>query len=1015
MIPKLISALQEIRLDMTGEEIADALWLSRYLDKTSLSLSDASSTITSVSTEVRQAEEEQSTGKSVRKHSNEPTRNLYPSSEHLTDSAQPGIPFRSPTASALPGSLGIARALRPLMRKIPSHKTFMLDEQATVQRIAEESIWHPVLKPSPTRWFDVALVIDESASMRIWSRTIAAFQYLLEHLGAFRDVRLWRLVTDEASKIVLYEGKDVSKPFQLPHSPQELLDPSGQRLILIVTDCVSPAWYSGVAQQTVATWSRNSTVSMLQVLPQRLWRRTALSYATPVLLCSSAPNISNDHLKLQLLSPWSTEKPSKGLQLPVVTLEPRLLANWARMIRGSEDVWSPGVVFDSYKQEESKNPAKLPRVEIPRQIITAQERVGRFRASASPLAQKLAELLATVPVSLPVIRLVQQTMLPESRQTHVAEVFLGGLLEEKDQASENIAMDYIQYEFIGGVRDLLLDSVSAYEALRVIKEISRFIENRYGQTLDFLTMLSDPISSRDLTIDRASVPFAHITAKVLRRIGVRYRPLAEQLEKACMESLTQSIDVPETPNLSGKAVSKQSRKKVPGLKMSKEFLDGKNIGEWLELRRRNNQHTILLLGARVGALYRSLPFYNYCQQYTSHKLQARSLIWSFRECYNILLQQTLGERELYSVLQDSLKNTRNLLCEEDGYFAEIVRRGYFREIISTNIDDIAEQALLRIGLVEDRDFEVLIPRDQPLSQKRELTYRLTKVFGDWLSREYTIYNRHSYITKNINLNQYMLNMLHGDVLAIGIDPLWDSDILPFLYDAPTTLWFVNEEVNIVDDQQVAAILDQAKSVAALGPNYTYEEFCRLLYQQLYIEPTLKDRAIQSQQSSLIRDGDRSQQDKKAVRILSIYSDDDLGIMQKLWKHLEPLRQNQLIIEWHRGLLASGDHLQLTQERELRRSQLIFIGFSPNFLSSEHYDQALQGLRLSHGETVRLVPLLLHPIGNWKQTPFSEIAPLPRGDKTLSELSSKELDKELSKIADDIHELVKRLQKGNGNH
>ena len=323
MIAKLIFALQEARLDMTAEEIADALWLSRYLDETASSLLRTRRSITARPIEASQVEQEQSTDNIVLERNNESIEKLHLLSERSTDRSgltHSGSPFRSLTASALPGSLGIARALRPLMRRIPSHKAFMLDEQATAQRIAEEGIWHPVLKPSPTR-------IDESASMRIWSQTIAAFQYLLEHLGAFRDVRLWRLVTDKSSNLVLYEGKNASKPFQLPHSPQELLDPSGCRLILIITDCVSSAWYSGVAQEAVSTWSNHSTVSIIQVLPQRLWWRTALRYATPVLLHSLSPNVSNTQLKVQMLSPWLIERPAKGLQITIVTLEPRLLAN----------------------------------------------------------------------------------------------------------------------------------------------------------------------------------------------------------------------------------------------------------------------------------------------------------------------------------------------------------------------------------------------------------------------------------------------------------------------------------------------------------------------------------------------------------------------------------------------------------------------------------------------------------------------------------------------------------------
>jgi hypothetical protein len=223
---------------------------------------------------------------------------------------------------------------------------------------------------------------------------------------------------------------------------------------------------------------------------------------------------------------------------------------------------------------------------------------------------------------------------------------------------------------------------------------------------------------------------------------------------------------------------------------------------------------------------------------------------------------------------------------------------------------------------------------------------------------------------------------------------------------------VNEEEDIFNDQQMAPILDPAKSVAALGKNYSYEEFWRSLYQQLCAERLLKDRAIQNRQSS-IREDDHDQKGKKAIRISYIYCDDDLNIMEKFWQHLQVLRANHLITEWHRGFLTPGDHLQLTQERELRRSQLIFVGFSTSFLSSEYYDQALQ-LRLSNGETAKLIPLMIRPVSNWKQTPFSEFSPLPREGKTLSELSPKELDKVLSKIADDIHELVKRLQKGEDN-
>ena len=60
-----------------------------------------------------------------------------------------GLSFATPGGTALPGKLALGRALRPLMRRVPSYDRFELDEEATVQRIADEDNWLPVLRPRP--------------------------------------------------------------------------------------------------------------------------------------------------------------------------------------------------------------------------------------------------------------------------------------------------------------------------------------------------------------------------------------------------------------------------------------------------------------------------------------------------------------------------------------------------------------------------------------------------------------------------------------------------------------------------------------------------------------------------------------------------------------------------------------------------------------------------------------------------------------------------------------------------
>src|SRR6266540_1921347 len=107
--------------------------------------------------------------------------------------------IRTPTAPALPGSLAIARSLRPLRRRVASNREFELDEEATAGQIAETSVWAPTLRPKLERWLDLALVVDTSTSMVVWRRSVAEFRTILEQVGAFRDIRVWTFASDQVN------------------------------------------------------------------------------------------------------------------------------------------------------------------------------------------------------------------------------------------------------------------------------------------------------------------------------------------------------------------------------------------------------------------------------------------------------------------------------------------------------------------------------------------------------------------------------------------------------------------------------------------------------------------------------------------------------------------------------------------------------------------------------------------------------------------------------------------------
>jgi tetratricopeptide (TPR) repeat protein len=553
MISKLVTALQHIDAEITAEDIADALWLALEMKKKSAEgsegvdrkLSDSGTkssdgadellSQTNASTPLAQPPV-QTDGT----HNQSMSSGLYPGSSPGSNGkgkSMGTLPFRSPAGTALPGSREIARTLRSFRRNITLPGKFVLNEEATAKRIAEEGLWVPVLDFASTRWLEVALVVDKGASMTIWRQTSLELYRLLAGHGAFRDVRLWELDTNYTGKVYLYAGTGAGIQNQQIRSERELIDTSGRRLILVLTDCVSPAWHSGIVAKTLGEWGYYNAVTIVRVLPQRLWSRTALGMIAPVRLHASTPGTPNKQLLVQATHYRGDENKEyqQRIAIPIITLEPRPLIAWSRAIARAENVWIPGFELaipspSAKKPEQNGFDLYEKAVSI---TLPPAECVQRFRADASSPARRLAGLLATVPITLPIIRLVQQAMFHEPRQVHVAEVFLSGLLEVTSANSHTLGPEAIQYDFVDSenVRELLLNSVSPNDSGLVLTEISTFIASRPGHALDFRALLANPLAREGVVIDEENRHFALMGAKALRRFGGEYVALADWLEE----------------------------------------------------------------------------------------------------------------------------------------------------------------------------------------------------------------------------------------------------------------------------------------------------------------------------------------------------------------------------------------------------------------------------------------------------------------------------------------------------
>ncbi|MDV9192952.1 SAV_2336 N-terminal domain-related protein, partial [Streptomyces sp. SR27] len=397
------------------------------------------------------------------------------------------LPVRAPGANALPGLLGLQKALRPLRDyalapQRPGEGT--LDEEATAERSAAAGILTLVVRPATGRRPDIQLLMDTGPAMVVWSRMVEELRQACQQSGAFRDVHVHRLYdTGDGPPLVTTTSGADGRPRLRP--VDQLHDPTGRRLTLIVSDCVGPLWQRGAAQRFLHQWPRNSPLALVQPLPPRLWPRTALPAEPGTFQRSTTPGghttfRSDDE-------PWGPRVPGRRA-VPVLTPTPEAFASWTRLHTGHGGNAVRG--WAAWLGPEQTLPRTPGTPRVPRR---EDELLRAFRAGASPGALRLAVHLAAAPLTLPVMQLVQRAMLPDTGPMELAEVLLSGLLRRLPGPTP-----YPCFSYPPGIQQHFLGSLDPSAAALVLKHCSAYVERNFGQGMrNFPALAAARLSGAD--------------------------------------------------------------------------------------------------------------------------------------------------------------------------------------------------------------------------------------------------------------------------------------------------------------------------------------------------------------------------------------------------------------------------------------------------------------------------------------------------------------------------------------
>lgn len=556
-IAELVARLREIGLDPDAEGLSDALWLARFTTRRADDVSGGERP-PGPGKELVQPPAGQPLGEEAAgpAYAEPPVPSeqlpqavrdagrvaLYVTPRDVAPrTVGPGrvtaLPVGVPAASVLPAPLELQRALRPLQgyRSAAPPLRTELDETATADLSARAGgLVLPVHRAVTRGDARLQLVLDASPSMRVWDRMFAELEQVFGQLGAFGDIQVSHLHEGPEGEPVVSRSPDVhAAPL---HGEDRLSDPTGRRISLLVSDCAGPLWRSGRAHRLLHHLARQAPVAVLQPLPQRLWSRTQLPVTYGEL---SRGETLGGAAALRVRTPTGAPPAARrgALPVPVLPPEPVALGAWARLLSGA----GAGPVAGAVGWVHADQPAAPePRSGQTRTLVG---RISRFRSIASPAAGQLAVYLAAAPLCLPVMQLVQRTMLPGSGPSELAEVLLSGLVS---RAREDHGPDGAQwYEMQPDVQEALLSTIGRDEAVLVLKHCSEYIEHRFGKggpnfPALALAQLGDdgvgrpyaPASGAGRRAENGDnggaalvpQPFAEVAARVLER----FMPLPEQ-------------------------------------------------------------------------------------------------------------------------------------------------------------------------------------------------------------------------------------------------------------------------------------------------------------------------------------------------------------------------------------------------------------------------------------------------------------------------------------------------------
>ncbi|MCQ4200840.1 GntR family transcriptional regulator [Streptomyces coelicoflavus] len=411
-----------------------------------------------------------------------------------------GEPLSIGRSEPLSEALAIGRSLQPFRRPWLRGSRTRLDIDATVDHHSRGGPLVPVFSAAPEAWFEAVVVVDTSVSMRVWGDTAQALTKLMRGLGVFRAVHDWQLTWEDEHPHIRDQLGGVVVADRVPHHGSGSL---GRRLILVFSDCAAAGWQQPRVWQLLHTWAKHVPVALVNPLPRRLWRRSALNLPAVRVTASQAGErngVLRYRLPLRLRQPPGRQaQQHQWLPLPVISCTPRAMGAWSRTVMRPDPHGCDAILIPAAGRLSTPSTA--------RNSLTRSDPVvvaDAFLHTASASAVRLAVLCSNLPkLTVPLLHALREQAVPEGTLADIAEFLTSGLLTITHTAGHDPVM-----ALHSGARDRLRAHATAYDMWQTRRALSRYLDAHPYAPDGISAVRHDLASSKEFPAYRQ--PFAYL-------------------------------------------------------------------------------------------------------------------------------------------------------------------------------------------------------------------------------------------------------------------------------------------------------------------------------------------------------------------------------------------------------------------------------------------------------------------------------------------------------------------------